>query len=936
MKKSLLTGVAVFTMSSMIFGMTAMAAAPAPEAAGLTIAEVAYGENYVETAATADDTINSPSASSNITAVTLSDGTVIDAEGGVLTLVIDGMQYDILDYLESGEAIPETAVWAITAGTDTYSEPGKFMNMAGQTAEYTYRSALRVSEDGIVDDETIPELLNAEVSDESIANGFIASWGPFFNGIIVDSAPYTIQNMELLGIGDGANDFQGSAAMVLSKGTADVTIADSAIFTAGVVRTAAAVKDNGILRIDNSVIYTEETPDNQAEYDALVVPMMKRTPFALGLEGVVRATNVLGAGQGIYTDSMIVSSGWGVLSTDSGSGFDNVGTYALDVKDTVAGTGLVEEVQDGVDYFATKEVNGVNYGYIAGGSGYVAYADSGVWDQFDNVKFYGGNEVQIMASSNSSAFYTNSELNSGHIGVMTQQNAGGTISVKDSVMNVGETGFQIKSGAANNGFTNIEVDNTEINFTNEDSIWGGTLAELVESDDAGNPGNTTFTVNDLGDEATSSTATAIVDDSSATFANGEYTGNIWNNIYNKYQAFNVTLDAATVNGTISSSYSYHMNDDGSRMENGTELFADTTGNYLVSDPADYHKIGAQYNVANAQVNNPLNLTLTNDAVWNVVLADGTCGEADAIYLNNLTVEDGSKIEAEEPVEFHIYGEAVIDGELSENITIVEEEAVVPDVAGSEIYAYDMADPRHTATIKFVDEEGNDVTGAGRFAAYKAFATSYFTLGFNGYEMVSIDVTDGDATLTKIEEGDEYFGEYEYNIAMNSDCVITVVVKEAAGSGGGPGGGESAGGESEGGESPEGEAPAESPEGEAPAESPEGEAPAESPEGEAPAAPADDKAAADAKAPAAEEKPADAPAEPADAPAAMDKLPEGDYVEVNTVSDMAGDITVYIFYEQKDGKNVITDLIDKDGMFSIKDLVPDMGEFEKLLEEALAK
>lgn len=921
MKKTLSSIVAVSTLSVMIFATTSFAAAPAADAEGVFVTGVGFGENFVGTEATADDTINSPSASSNIVSVTLSDGTEIDAEDGVLTLVIDGVQYDILDYLESSEVLPETAEFVTTAGTVTYSEPGKFMNMAGQTAEYTYRSALKVTADGIDETETIEPLLNAEVSDEKIANGSIVSYGPFFNGVIVDSAPYAIENMEIVGIGDGANDFQGSAAMVLSQGSADVTIQDSSIFTAGVIRTAAAVKDQGILRINNSVLYTEETTDSQEEYDALVVPMMKRTPFALGLEGVVRATNVLGAGQGIYSDSMIVSSGWGVLSTDSGSGYDAVGTYALDVKDTVAGTGLVEEAVDGKEYFATKEVDGVNYGYTAGGSGYVAYADSGVWDKFDNVRFYGGNEVQIMASSNSSAFYTNSELNSGHIGVMTQQNAGGTISVVDSVMNVGETGFQIKSGAANNGFTNIVVDNSAINFTNADAIWGGTLAELVESDDAGNPGNTSFTVDDRGDEATSSTATAIVDDSTAVFANGEYTGNIWNNIYNKYQAFDVTLDAATVNGTISSSYGYHLNDDGTRMENGTVLQADTTGNYLISGASDYHKIGAQYNVANEQINNPLNLTLTGESLWNVVLADGTCGEADAIYLNDLTVEEGSAIEAAEPVEFHIYGEMTIDGEISDNITIIEEEAVVPDVAGSEIYAYDMADPRHTATIKFVDEEGNDVVGAGRFAAYKAFATSYFTLGFNGYEMVSIEVTDGDATLTKIEEGDEYFGEYEYNIAMDSDCTITVVVKEAAGSGGESGGGESAEGESPEGESAEGE----SPEGAAPAEgeSPEGAAPAEgeSPEGEAPAA---------------EEKPADAPAEPAEGegPAAMDKLPEGEYVEVDTVSDMAGDITVYIFYEEKDGKNVITDIIDKEGMFSIIDLVPDITEFETLLEEAL--
>ena len=107
MRKTILSLVAVLTMASMIFAMTAFAAEPAAQAEGVGIAEVTYGPNYIETAATEDDTINSPSASSNITTVTLTDGTVIDAEGGVLTLVINGVQYDILDFLESGEALPE-------------------------------------------------------------------------------------------------------------------------------------------------------------------------------------------------------------------------------------------------------------------------------------------------------------------------------------------------------------------------------------------------------------------------------------------------------------------------------------------------------------------------------------------------------------------------------------------------------------------------------------------------------------------------------------------------------------------------------------------------------------------------------------------------------------------------------------------------------------
>ena len=771
---------ALFLALCMLLSVSAFASGEA-----LTITGVTYGDKYVATSATEDDTINSPSASSNIASVTLSDGSVVEAEnGGVLTLVVNGDHYDILDYVEDATALEAgTYSFETTAAGTASSEMGKFMNMAGNTAQYTYRSALSVNADGIVEDETIPALLTKATYDEKGISGELNSYGPFFNGIIVDSAEYTISDMAITGIGDGANDFQGNAAMVLAKGTSDVTIENSVIITEGVIRTAAAVLGNGILRINESVIYAQETADTQEEYDALVVPMMKRTPFALGLEGVIRATNVLGAGQGIYTNSLIVSTGWGVLSTDSGNGYDKVGTYALDVSNTTAGTGTIEILEAGAStegYFDVKTVGGVTYGYKAGGSGYVAYADSGVWDKFDNVKFYGGNEVQIMASSNSSAFYTNSLLESGHIGVMTQQNAGGTISIVDSVLNVGETGVQIKSGAANNGYTNVIIDNTEVNFTN-DSIWGGTLVELVESDDAGNPGNTSFTVNDLGDEATQATATAVVSDSNATLANGEYTGNIWNNIYNKYQVLNVTLDNAVVNGTISSSYSYHLNDDGTRMANGTVLEADTTGNYLTSGVTDYHKIGAQYNVANEQVNNPLNLTLTNNATWNVVLADGTCGEADACYVNDLVVEAGSAIEAAAPVTIHVYGELNVQGEIGANVTIVEEDYIARDFNSNTLTAYDMADPRHTATFVFQKADGTAVKGVGAFEAYKAFATSYFTLSAGSYDIVSLEVTEGDAVISEItpDNPDGYYGEYDYNIAMNSDCTVTVILEGSA-------------------------------------------------------------------------------------------------------------------------------------------------------------
>ena len=376
-RKSLKAFLAFATAATMaIAPMSAMASESQAGQTSTTIASVETGSGYVATSASDDDTINSPSYSSNITKVTMSDGTVYEAsdlttetgEGatsaqGVLTLVVNGQQEDIVDYLNSGKTLEAGSYsFETTAGTDFYAEMAKFGSMGGNTAEYTFRSALKVVDGAVVENETIPALLaNATYDATSLKNGTLKSNGAFFNGVIVKGSDFAIDKMNMEFIGDGANDFNGEAAAVLvgtyKTSTADdltssgggmpggpgempegggapsdevldaeaaetasasqetLTISDTYIHTAGVIRTAAAAIGNGILKINDSVIYTEEGNDTDAQYDALVVPMMKRTPFALGIEGTVRATNVLGSGQGIYRDSLIASSGWGVLST---------------------------------------------------------------------------------------------------------------------------------------------------------------------------------------------------------------------------------------------------------------------------------------------------------------------------------------------------------------------------------------------------------------------------------------------------------------------------------------------------------------------------------------------------------------------------------------------------------------------------------------------
>lgn len=207
----------------------------------------------------------------------------------------------------------------------------------------------------------------------------------------------------------------GWGSAVMADQNTDVTINDSFINTAGTIRTAIWVGDSSKTTVNNSVIYAQETNDDYSTYSELVPSMMKRVPFALGMEGTIRATNVLGAGQAIYNNSMIISTGWGALSTDSGTSYNNTGTYALQVNNSVSGIGTVEVAQAAKKYTATQTVNGVTYGYTMGGSGYVTYADSGVWNKYSNVRFYSPDYVQILASGESSSIYDDSYMYSDRI-----------------------------------------------------------------------------------------------------------------------------------------------------------------------------------------------------------------------------------------------------------------------------------------------------------------------------------------------------------------------------------------------------------------------------------------------------------------------------------------------------------------------------------------
>ena len=252
-----------------------------------------------------------------------------------------------------------------------------------------------------------------------------------------------------------------------------------------------------------------------------------------------------------------------------------------------------------------------------------------------------------------------------------------------------------------------------------------------------------------------------------------YTGNIWNSIYTEVEALEVNLDNASVTGTISSSYGYHVDESGDAVENGTVLQADNTGNYLKSGITDYTVIGAIYNVASETVNNPVNVTLANDSAWNIVLADGTNGEADACYIQDLTVDASSTVNASEEVTVYYCGELnIADGAtISDNVTFVafEREIIEEEAAASTYTAEDFAN--HVLTIHIVDEDGNAVEGAVKMMKTVESQGIYFNLeAETGYTILS--------GLEDVGASDD--AAYAYLAALDADTTLTVVVAASTG------------------------------------------------------------------------------------------------------------------------------------------------------------
>lgn len=520
-------------------------------------------------------------------------------------------------------------------------------------------AAVDISSAGI---RTDAEYFDGRVTGRGVSDFNITAENKNITGIYASAEP----GANAVTISDGRIELAEAGTAISVGESTDLTVDNVVIWNIGKADGISAAGDSTLL-VKNSVIYGEQNPKT----------FRRASPFALGLAGSMRVTNAVGNSVVEYNDSVIVSGSWAPLSTDSGS------EVQLTTHNVLAGIGWLEVAEEGKEYTATKTVEGVTYGFTLGdsanyNSGYVSYCDSGFHNFYYDSELYGTDYVIILSTSDSSAYMENNLCYSDRIGIMWHKNAGGLVEMTGGSMYAGQALFMMKcySDLDTDGcYCDLIVDGTDLTVGE-----GGVLLQLMTSDDCGLNYEalqvpevesdfsqvecllgtmvqetyqegfppTTYYVYELADGTTTGVTEADRESflaanpdaepvmveyepeqtPTALFRDVDVTGDVYNAVWQAYQAVDVTFDASSITGVISSAWANHVDAEGNVLPGGTVIEADST--------LDAHMgMGRVKNTAAPAVNNPVYLTLENGAVWNVT---GTS------YLAKLTIDDTSAIE----------------------------------------------------------------------------------------------------------------------------------------------------------------------------------------------------------------------------------------------------------------------------------------------------
>ncbi len=463
------------------------------EGSSLTIESITYAEEFSD-AGYVDSTL--------FTSVTeiVYDGGVIEVDYTTQTavLTVDGVQVDL--YNAAGESFSGDVVITLVEKGDSNSNSGAPIGAdkaQSSFGSFYYTTAIYVANGAYDEAKSVTAAMQAgEVSDTEASGVVVTSEGEYFTGIYICDSEYTISDAVMSFVGNGGDDFNGWGAGIVVAGASVVEINTSVVYATGVIRSALWTGGTSQTYANDSV-FISMNDDDATPYDTednYAVPMMQQCPFALGITGNVRTTLACGAGTNTFTNCLVVSNGWAVLSTDSGTS----GTTALVSNATVAvvGTASDEETED---YDFAYEVNGTTW-YVTVGrygetSGYVAYADS-AWLDFEFGTARYSPDYLCIITTGTISMTDNCYGYSGRIGFLMHSGGNssgtGTLIVSDSSFDIQNIFAVIQADGTYSA--NISLDNADVSLAGNGS---GILVLQDDSDDnAGGPAHTANTIAD--------------------------------------------------------------------------------------------------------------------------------------------------------------------------------------------------------------------------------------------------------------------------------------------------------------------------------------------------------------------------------------------------------------------------------------------------------
>ncbi|RPE37833.1 hypothetical protein EDD90_0696 [Streptomyces sp. Ag109_O5-1] len=575
-------------------------ATAAPKASGKTIS-VAAGETY-ELAAT-----------TQVGQLTIGTGGKIVAPSGYdISLTVDGV--------ETGQLLTETGGTAtlIQAGTyrgDVVLTVAESNDVTYQTLTFPFRQALYVGSDGVDSAKSVLSAVRGgKVTDAAARNVSITSTGECFNGVYVESGSYTLQGATISLTGNGRSDFAGYGAAVVGDGSSTKLVVDGArVSNKGVVRTTV-IADNGanvlvkdsFLRARNGVL--------PSDYQATVeTPYMESVPWMLGLDGNVRATNLIGKNSiATYLNSTVFSETWGALSVEGGSGLKltSINSHVGNTGDYGYGTYAIGDAT--VRVLGSRFDVGSYATIIAGPAAVVHYGDS----TRDAVAAL--NTELSLGLSNAelkSIPERNTVVNSGHFGYMFF--GAGQLTLDGGTVINSERATFLNKGQQ----TTIKVDGSKGARLNPRD---GIILQMIELDDPGpvpvngkmmNVGVYTEPTTDPTKNSSFDVTAVHSNDGAATFSSIRLKGDFYNGMRNGKNMV-LTFEGSGVEGVISATKAKH------RVSS--------------IDSSTFYELGIVTNTVQAAVNNGVVVQLNSGSTWTVT---GTS------YLTSLTLAADAAVKA---------------------------------------------------------------------------------------------------------------------------------------------------------------------------------------------------------------------------------------------------------------------------------------------------